>query len=162
MTTSTGAFLAQSYGLVKALGDKSVSSDAMFVISGFEHLRLLAKQFPWPLLSPGGEIEFATPMGGTAGQPQQLKTFQQGQVTFYETVRGDIEAFIESVTAQGCKFSASVYEGTLEKHHRGVKIVDAWFQFDNPDRDWENRGQATTVSGTLFYHYFGEKIAGNV
>lgn len=162
MTTSTGAFLAQSYGLVKALGDKSISSDAMFVIDGFEHLRLLAKQFPWPILSPAGEIEIVTPMGGAQWQAQQLKPNMQGQVTFYETVRGDMEAFVRSIAAQGSKFNATIYEGTMERYSRGVKIVDAFFQFDSPDRDWENRGQATTISGTLFYHYFGETIPGNI
>jgi len=162
MTTSTGAYLASTYKAVKAMGDKSVSSDAMFVIRGFEHLRLLCKQFPWPTLSSGGEIAIATPMGGEAWQSQQLKTNQQGQVTFYETVRGDIEKFIEDVNASGGKFDADVYEGTLEKHHRGVSIVDCFLQLDNPDRDWENRSAATTVSGTLFFHYFGEKIDGNI
>ena len=162
MTISTGAYLAASYGQVKAMGDKSVSSDAMFVITGFEHLRLLCKQFPWPILSSGGEIEIAMPMGGTAGQPQQLKTFQQGQVTFYETVRGDIEKFQEDITQLGSRFDAEVFEGTMEKHHRGVRIVNCWIQLDNPDRDWENRSQATTVSGTLFFHYFGDKIPGNI
>jgi hypothetical protein len=162
MTISTGAYLAQSYGQVKALGDKSISSDAMFVIDGFEHLRLLAKQFPWPILSTAGEIETVTPMGGAAWQSQQLKTNMQGQVTFYETVRGDIEQFIEMIASAGGKFNGSIYEGTMERHSRGVRIVDAFFQFDSPDRDWENRAQATTVSGTLFYHYFGEKIPGNI
>jgi hypothetical protein len=162
MTISTGAYLAASYGQVKAMGDKSVSSDAMFVIEGFEHLRLLCKQFPWPTLSSGGEIEIALPNGSIAGQPQQLKPFQQGQVTFYETVRGDLEKFMDEIALQGSRFDAAVYEGTLEKHHRGCNIVDCWVQFDNPDRDWENRSQATTVSGTLFFHYFGDKIPGNI
>jgi hypothetical protein len=40
--------------------------------------------------------------------------------------------------------------------------VDCFLQFDNPDRDWENRSAATTVSGTLFFHYFGDKIPGNI
>ncbi|MEJ7806816.1 MAG: hypothetical protein WKG03_12965 [Telluria sp.] len=162
MTTSTGAYLKGVYGQVKAMGDKSVSSDAMFVIDGFEHLRLLCKQFIWPTLSPGGEIAIPTPMGGEAWQPQQLKTNQQGQVTFHETVRGDVETFMEQIAANGSKFNAKVYEGTMEKHHRGVQIVDCFIQFDNPERDWENRSQATTVSGTLFFHYFGEKIPGNI
>jgi hypothetical protein len=162
MTISTGAYLAASYGQVKAMGDKSVSSDAMFVIEGFESLRLLCKQFPWPTLSSGGEIEIALPNGGTAGQPQQLKTFQQGQVTFYETVRGDVEKFMEEITLLGSRFDAKVYEGTLEKHHRGCAIKDCWLQMDNPDRDWENRSQATTVSGTLFFHYHGERLPSNI
>lgn len=162
MTTSTGAHLASTYKQVKAMGDKSVSSDAMFVIAGYEHLRLLCKQFPWPTLSAGGEIEIAMPNGGAAWQSQQLKVNQQGQVTFYETVRGDIEQFIEDIAASGGKFDAEVYEGTLEKHHRGAKITDCFLQLDNPDRDWENRSTATTVSGTIFFHYFGERIPGNI
>lgn len=161
MTVSTGALLKQTYNQVKALGDKSISSDAMFVIDGFEHLRLLCKQFPFPVLSPAGEIAIPTPMGGEAWQPQQLKVNQQGQVSFHETVRGDVQAFIEAVTALGGRFNATAYEGTMESYHRAVKIVDCFFQFDNPDRDWENRAQATLVTGTLFFHFFGDQIKGN-
>jgi hypothetical protein len=161
MTVNTGQFLQQSYAQFKANGDKSVSSDAMFVIDGFEQLRLLCKQFPQPTLSPAGEIEIATPMGGTAVQPQQLKIAQQGQVQFYETQRGDMDAFLDSVLLTGAKFNARVYEGTLERYKRGWVIQDCFLVFDNPDRDWENRSQVTMVSGTLNFHYFGEKIAGN-
>ena len=162
MTVSTPAFLAQSYGLSKALGDKSVSSDAMFVIKNYEHLRLLCKQFPWPVLSPQGEIEIASPMGSKQFQPQQLGTAKQGQVSFYETVRGDMEKFIDEIAAQGCVFDATVYEGTLERHSRGVKIERCFIQFENPDRDWENRSQVTMISGTLFFHYIGKKVPGNI
>jgi hypothetical protein len=162
MTTSTAAFLEQSYGLSKALGDKSVSSDAMFVIKGFEHLRLLCKQFPWPIMAPAGEIEVPSPMGSKSWQPQQLETAKQGQVSFFETVRGDMETFIEQITLQGCRFNASVYEGTMERYSRGVEIRDCFLQLESPDRDWENRSQVTTISGTLFYHYFGKKIPGNI
>ncbi len=162
MTVSTGAFLHQQYNLVKALGDKSVSSDAMFVIDGFEHLRLLCKQFPWPTLTPGGEIAIANPMGAESWQPQQVKLNQQGSVAFYETVRGDMHNFIEAIIAVGGRFDAKIYEGSTERFHRAVQIRDAFFQFDNPDRDWENRSQVTTISGTIFFHYFGETIKGNV
>lgn len=161
MALNTGAFLRDSYTQVRTLGDKSISSDAVFVIDGFEQLRMLCKQFPWPLLSPRGEIAIAMPNGGEAWQPQQLETNQQGQCQFYETVEGDMETFIESVTAQGSKFNASVYEGSLESYSRGCRVMDAFFKFDNPDRDWENRAQVTTISGTLFFHYFGDKIVGN-
>lgn len=162
MTVSTGAFLQQSYNQIKTLGDKSISSDAMFVIDGFENLRLLCKQFPFPTLSPAGEIAIPTPMGGEAWQPQQVKINQQGAVTFHETVKGDIATFMETVLALGAKFDAKVYEGTMERYHHAVQIRDAFIQFDNPDRDWENRTQVTTVSGTLFFHYFGEKLPGNI
>jgi hypothetical protein len=161
MTVSIGSFLQQSYAQFKATGDKSVASDAMFVINGYEGLRMLCKQFPQPILSPAGEIAIATPMGGEAFQPQQLKVNNQGQVSFYETVEGHMEAFIESIIGVGAVFNATVYEGTLEKYKRGWQIKDCFFQFDNPDRDWENRSQVTMVSGTLFFHYFGEKIPGN-
>ncbi|MCA8037135.1 MULTISPECIES: hypothetical protein [Burkholderia cepacia complex] len=161
MTTSTGAFLQEQYSMVKALGDKAVSSDATFVIDGFEHLRLICKQFPWPILSPAGEIAIPMPMGSEGWQPQQLKINQQGAVSFVETIEGHVQAFATQVAAQGAKFNATVYEGTLESHKRGVRIRDAFVQFDNPDRDWENRGQALLVTGTMFFHFFGETIPGN-
>lgn len=162
MTVSTPAHLKQAYGLSRALGDKSVSSDAMFVPKGFEHIRLLCKQFPWPILSIAGEIEVAAPNGSKSWQPQQLDTAKQGQITFYETARGDMEKFITDILDLGGKFDADVYEGTMERHSRGVQIKDCFFVFDSPDRDWENRSQVTTISGTLFYHYFGDKIPGNI
>jgi hypothetical protein len=162
MTVSTGAILKQAFDVQKALGDKSVSSDAMFVIDGFEETRMLFKQFPWPTLSPGGEIAVPQPNGGESWQPQQLKTNQQGQVTASETVKGHMAKFLEQVAAQGGKFNATVYEGTLEKYHRAVRLVDCFIQTDNPDRDWENRGQITQISGTMFFHFFGETLPGNI
>jgi hypothetical protein len=161
MTVSTGAFLQQQYGLVQAAGDKSISSDAAFVIDGFEYLRLLCKQFPWPILSPGGEIAIAGPNGMEMWEPQQIRVNLQGQVTFYETVRGDIDAFSRAILASGAKFNATVYEGSFEKYSRAVRIQKAFLQLDPSDRDWENRSMATMISGTLFYHYFGETIPGN-
>lgn len=161
MTTSTGAFLQEQYSTVKALGDKAVSSDATFVIDGFEHLRLLCKQFPWPILSPAGEIAIPAPLGMELWQPQQLKVNQQGSVSFAETIEGHVQQFATQVAAGGAKFNASVYEGTLESFKRGVRIRDCFIQFDNPDRDWENRAQALLVTGTMFFHFFGEVIPSN-
>jgi hypothetical protein len=163
MTVNTGAYLAQSYAQAKALGDKAVSSDSMFVVDGFEHMRLLIKQFPWPILSSAGEIEVPGPNGSKSWQPQQLETAMQGQVTIYETVKGHTQAFIDALNASGGKFSgATVYEGSMEKYSRAVKIEDGFFNFDNPDRDWENRSQVLTISGTLFFHFFGEQLPGNL
>ncbi|MDF0506608.1 hypothetical protein POK33_38300 [Burkholderia cenocepacia] len=161
MTVSTGAYLRQHYNLAKALGDKSVSSDAQFVIDGYEHLRLLTKQFPWPVTSSGGEIEVPGPLGVITYQPQQIKIAQQGQMTFQETRRGDMQTFMESIVSGGARFNATVYEGTVDKYQRACNIVDCFLQLENPDRDWENRSQITSISGTLFFHYFGETKPGN-
>jgi hypothetical protein len=162
MTLNTDTYLGQALNQLQTFGDKSISSDATMVIDGFEQYRFLFKQFPQPTLSSAGEIEIAGPMGTTTGQPQQAKTFQQGQVAIYETVDGDAEKLNRAILAKGGQFSASIYEGTLEKHTRGWRIFKAWFQFDNPDRDWENRGQVTMLTGTMFFHYTGETLPGNV
>lgn len=161
MTVSTPAYLAQSYAQAKALGNKAVSSDAMFVIDGFEHTRLLIKQFPWPMLSPAGEIEVPGPSGSKSWQPQQIETAQQGQITIYETEKGHTEAALAAILATGGTFNATVYEGTMESYSRACRIVDCFINTDNPDRDWENRSQVLTISGTMFFHYFGDTLPGN-
>lgn len=161
MTVSTGAYLQQSFAQIKTLGDKAVSSDAMFVVDGYEQIRLLTKQFPQPTLSSGGEIAIATPMGGETWQAQQAKANQQGQISFYETVNGDVETFLTSILAAGGRFDATIYEGTMEQYKRGWKITDCFIQLDNPDRDWENRSQVVMLNGTLFFHYTGDRLVGN-
>lgn len=162
MTVSAADVLKGYYNAAKALGDKAVSSDAYFEIEGHEGIALLTKQFPWPVLSPGGEIEIATAMGAAMWQPQQLKVHQQGQLAFVETRTGMIQKFMNEVNANGARFDAIVYEGTPDKFTRAVKIKDCFFQADNPDRDWENRSQVVMINGTLFFHFFGETIPGNV
>ncbi|MFM0608674.1 hypothetical protein PQR05_29510 [Paraburkholderia sediminicola] len=163
MTLSTEAYLQTALAQVNSFGDKAISSDAMFVIDGYEANRLLTKQFPQPVLSSGGEIEVAGPMGIATWQPQQAKINQQGQISFYETVDGATEKLIKSIMAlQGGRFDATIYEGTLENFTRGWRISGAFIQFDNPDRDFENRGQVVMLSGTLFYHYVGDTVNGNV
>lgn len=156
MTVSSRQFLKSLYSSTRALGDKVVSSDAFFEIEGHEDLGLLIKQFPWPELSPGGEIEVPLPMGAAGWQPQQLKINQQGQITLMETRQGHIARFLEEIAAAGGRFNAKVYEGTPQAYSRRLRIVDAFIQLDNPDRDWENRAQIMLVSGTLFFHHFGE------
>lgn len=161
MTISTGAYLQQSFNQIRAFGDKAISSDAMFVVAGYENIRLLTKQFPQPTLSSAGEIAIASPMGGEMFQPQQLKANQQGQIAFYETVNGDVETFMTSLNAQGGRFDATIYEGTLESYTRAWNITDCFIQFENPDRDWENRSQVVMLTGTLFFHYTGDRLPGN-
>lgn len=160
MTTNvkSTAHLRGIYAATSALGDKVVSSDAVFEIEGHEELALLIKQFPWPELSPGGEIEVPMPNGAARWQPQQLKINQQGQVTFMETQAGHVQAMMERmIHDNGARFNATVYEGTQDDYTRKARIRDCFFQLDNPDRDWENRSQVMQISGTLFFMYFGSE-----
>lgn len=161
MTLSNAAYLKGFYDSTAALGAKVISSDFTFEIEGFESNYLLCKQAPWPELSPAGEIEVPTPLGGTMWQPQQLKVAQQGQISMFETVAGSVDKMLVDLIVRGGTFNAKIYEGTPTKFLRAKRIVDCFIQMDIPDRDWENRSQPLMFSGTLFYHYFGELIAGN-
>lgn len=161
MTVSNAAYLKNFYDLTRTMGAKVISSDFAFEIEGFEGHYLLCKQAPWPELSPQGEIEIPTPLGGTMWQPQQLKVAQQGPISLFETVAGSLDQLLVDLIARGATFNAKVYEGTPQKFLRAKRIVDCFMQMDVPDRDWENRSQPLIFSGTLFYHYFGENIAGN-
>ena len=162
MTVSSKEFLLGSYNASRLLGDKAIVSDAVMVIEGFETLSLLIKQFPMPFLSTEGEIEVPTPLGAKMWQPQQLGVAKQGPISIMETVGGQAHKFCEEVAARGGKFEATMYEGTPERFHRACKIRDAFIQLDNPDRDWESRAQILLVSGTVFFHYFGETLPGNI
>ncbi len=163
MTVSTPAYLASLYNATRAMGDKAVSSDATMVISEFEQLHLLTKQFPWPITSSMGEIEVSTPLGGMLWQAQQIKIAHQGPVSFYETRQGAMQGMFDTLVAKaGAMFNATVYEGTPDAHYRRIEIRDAFLVLDNPDRDWENRSQALIVNGTMMFHYFGESFPGNL
>lgn len=161
MTVSAAEFLKSSYNAQRLLGDKALASDATMVIEGFEGMSLLIKQFPWPILSTLGEIEVPMPMGIAAWQPAQAKINQQGAIQIMETVGGQAHDFAEEVCARGARFQATVYEGTPDHFTRGLKLVDAFVQLDNPDRDYESRQQILLVSGTIFFMYFGDKVPGN-
>lgn len=161
MTVSSTQVLQGFYNAGKALGTKSINSDATFEIEGHADLLLNTKQFPWPTIGPSGEIEYPTPMGGTAAMPAQLKTYQQGPMTFTETVAGRVMRFMEDVIATGAVFQATVYEGTPDSFARAYKLQDCFFVPDQPDRDWENRTQLTLINGTLHFHFFGKKLPGN-
>lgn len=162
MSVSSAEYLKGLYNSARALGNKSISSDAYLEIEGHEGIGLLTRQFPFPTLSTAGEIEIPSAMGATMWEPQQLKVAQQGQMAFTETIKGHIALFLEAMTKNGGIFQAKVYEGTPDKFHRAYELRDCFFQADNPDRDWENRSQVTTISGTMFFHFFGEKIPGNI
>lgn len=161
MTVSSNQVLQGFYNASKAMGQKSINSDATLEIAGHTDLYLSTKQFPWPNVGPSGEIEYPTPMGGTAAMPAQLKTYQQGPLTFTETTGGRIMRFMEDIVTQGGVFQATVYEGTPDSFSRAYKLQDAFFVPDQTDRDWENRTQLTLITGTLHFHFFGKKIPGN-
>ena len=84
MTVSAGSTLKGVFNNTQALGDKIISSDATFEIEGAEDISLLIKQFPWPELSVGGEIEVPTidgkkarvtvPEGTQTGKQFRLKS----------------------------------------------------------------------------------------
>lgn len=156
MTVSSNTYMKSLYQGVTAMGAKAINSDMSFEIEGHEGRWLLCKQAPWPVLSSAGEIEIPSPMGGALFQPQQLKVNMQGQVTFLETVAGDVDAMLIAIAAQGGRFNAKIYEGTPTSWTRRKRLVDCFLQMDAIDRDWENRSQVLQFSGTLFYHYFGE------
>lgn len=161
MTVSTAQILKGHYDATRAAGDKAINSDFAFEIEGFEQNWLLVKQAPWPELSVQGEIEVPSPLGGTLWQPQQAKTALQGPISLFETQAGAVDQMMVDLITKGAYFNAKLYEGTPQKHLRVKRIVDCFIQIDAPDRDWENRSQVLTFSGTLFYHYFGDVKNGN-
>lgn len=162
MTTSTGAHLKGIYNTARTMGDKAISSDAALEIIGFENMWMLTKQFPWPQLSVGSEIEVPAPMGMSTVQPGQVKIYQQGPITLFETKAGHVDNMLLNLIANGGRFDAKVYAGTPTAYSSVKPIVDCFIMFDSPDRDWENRTQVLTISGTLHYHYFGETLPGNI
>lgn len=161
MTISNAAYLKGFYDKARSQGAKAISSDFTFEIAGFEDTYLLCKQAPWPVLSSGGEIEVALPLGSAMWESQQIKNALQGQLSMYETAAGAIDQTLVDLISRGGYFDAKIYEGTPQKFLRAKKISKCFLQMDAADRDWENRSQVLTFSGTLFYHYFGEVIEGN-
>ena len=161
MTVSTGSYLKGFGDATRAMGRKAMNSDFTIEIEGHEGIYLLTKQCPSPVLTSGGEIEIPTPLGGTVWEAQQIKTAQQGSVSFLETVSGDIDQMLVSLLKDGGYFNARIYEGTPKKYIRYKVIEDCFLQLDPTDRDWENRSQPLTFTGTMFYHYYGEVVEGN-
>lgn len=157
MTVSTGSTVKALFSAARAQGEKAINSDAYLEVVGNEALGMLCKQFPWPILTTAGEIEVPMPMGTASWQAQNLKPNQQGGITFMETVDGQVGQFIKAINEQGGYFDAVVYEGTPDKHTRKEKLYSCFLQCDPVDRDWENRGQIVLITGTLFYHYFGDE-----
>lgn len=161
MTVSVNQHLKGYYDKTKALGRKIVNSDMTLEIEGFEGMYLLTKQCPWPAVTVAGEIEIPTPLGVSVFEPQQIKPAKQGQVSFMEAEGAPIDQLLVDIIAGGGTFNAKIYEGTPDKFLSYKRITDCFIQVEDPDRDWENRSQVLTFSGTMFYHYYGEVVQGN-
>ncbi|MDD5272656.1 MAG: hypothetical protein PHU14_08060 [Methylovulum sp.] len=161
MTVSNAQFLKQNHDVIRAQGDKVISSDGSLEIVGFEGLWTLTKQFPWPLVTVGGNIEVPTPLGAMMYQPQQAKVAHQGAISFQEVVAGSIDNMLVDLIRSGGRFNAKVYEGTPGVNLRYKPIYDCFMVIDNPERDFENRSQVLVMSGNIFFHYYGEVVAGN-
>lgn len=162
MTVSSAEVLKGFYNTQQAIGTKSVNSDAYLEIEGHEDMGILTKQFPWPTIGPTDVIEVAMPLGGNTAIAQQAKTYQQGPVTFSETVAGRVMRFMKEVVKAGGQFRATAYEGVPERFYRAYRLVGCIFVPDTPDRDWENRSQLTLINGTLHFNWFGDEIPGNI
>lgn len=161
MAISTGKTLQGIHNRVLQLGHKLINADFALGIEGFEGLYALAKQCPWPEYSSGGEIEVPGPLGMAHWQSQQAKSHQQGAIALMETEAGQIEDMIHQIMANGGYFNAKIYQGTPDAYSFYKPVYDCFLQLDPVDRDHENRSQVLIYNGTLFYHYFGERVKGN-
>lgn len=161
MAVNNAAFLKSLHDAAAAQGQKAISSDFALAIDGFEFNWILTKQCPWAILSPGDAIEIPGPVGSMTGQPQQTKIYLQGPISFTETVAGSIDQMLVNLLAAGGRFNAWVYEGTPEKFIRAKRYENCWIVVDGPDRNWEDRTQVLTISGTLHFHFYNETKAGN-
>lgn len=162
MTVSAAEVLKGFFNTQQALGTKSVNSDAYLEIEGHENIGFLTKQFPWPTIGVTDVIEVAGPLGMNSAIPQQVKTYQQGPVTFSETATGLIMRFMKEIVKRGGTFRATAYEGVPDAFYRAYRLTGCIFVPDTPDRDWENRSQLTLINGTLHFHWFGDEIPGNI
>lgn len=161
MTVSNAAYLKSFHDVTVGLGHKIINSDFTFEIEGFERYYMLAKQCPWPILTPTEGIEVPTVLGAALWEKGQVKFNQQGAVAFQETQLGHIDKLLIDLIAKGGEFNAKIYEGTPQKFLIAKKIIKCTIQADPIDRDWENRTQPMMITGTMFYHYYGETVPGN-
>lgn len=159
-TVNSPDFLKTMYSATRALGDKSVNSDAFFEPEGFEEMSFLIRQFPWPAIGVGGAIEMPGPLGIGMWQPEQVKVHKSGQLVMDETANGMVLAFMTKLVAAGGVFNATVYEGHPNAFYRALKLRDCIFVPDDTERSWDNRTQVTNFSGNLSYHFFGEVTPG--
>ena len=162
MSVSPPTLLKGIYNTIKATGRKAISSDATMMVHGLPDMVWHIKQFPWPILSSAGEIEQPMPLGSAGWTPQQTKTYMQGPIMLSETVEGRVQTFMEWLLNNGGEFNATAYEGVPDAHTWSYPMIGCMITLDQPDRDWENRAQLLNISGTMFYHYFGDRARGTL
>lgn len=158
MTVSPADLLAKNYKTAQALGQKEVQCDAYFEIEGHEELKFLAKTFPRPVLASAGVIESYLPGGTKVQKPQQLQTAQTHEVSFYVTKGGAVEKALLALNDNGGIFQATVHLGQVGNPYASYPLTDCFLAEISPlDQDVEGVGQHVLMSGTLYYHYFGER-----
>jgi len=162
MAVSNLNALKSAHAAVGGMSKKAVTSDFSFVIKGFEQFRFLVKQVPWAVLSHGEPMEIPCELGLVEWQPTQAKTHLQGAITMMETEDGMVDNMLISMLMQGGEFDAIVYEGTRDKFTRAKRYTKCHTVMEPADRDWESRQQPLLLSGTLYFHYIGDDIPGNV
>ena len=158
MSVSPADLLAENYKTAQALGQKEAQCDAYFEIEGYENLKFLAKTFPRPVLASAGTLESYLPNGVKVQQPQQLQVAQTHEVSFYVTKGGQVEKALNALNNSGGIFQATVHLGQVDKPYASYPLTDCFIAEISPlDQDIEGVGQHVMMSGTLYYHYFGER-----
>ena len=158
MSVSPADLLAKNYKTAQALGQKEAQCDAYFEIEGYENLKFLAKTFPRPVLASAGTLESYLPNGVKVQQPQQLQVAQTHEVSFYVTKGGQVEKALNALNNSGGIFQATVHLGQADKPYASYPLTDCFIAEISPlDQDIEGVGQHVMMSGTLYYHYFGER-----
>lgn len=157
MAVSTEAYLAKQFKAAQALGEKETKSDAYFEIVGHEHIAILAKTFPRPTLSPQGVIESFLPNGIKMTRPQQLAVAQSKPITFYLTKDGAVEDVFKAINDAGGFFDAWVHLGEFDSPYASYKLRLCSFSEGEADQDTEAVSENSMLSGTLNYHYIGER-----
>ncbi|MAK91984.1 MAG: hypothetical protein CMI13_12210 [Oleibacter sp.] len=162
MAVSSTNTLQNIHSQVGAMAKKAMNSDFTVVIAGYDQFQFLTKQFPWAVLTPGEGVEVAAPMGTVEWQASQVHVNQQGAISLYETEDGMVDNMLVSMLVNGGTFDCVVYQGTPERFTKAKRYRKCFINAEPVDRDWENRTQPMMVTGTLFYHYYGEDLDGNV
>lgn len=158
MSVSSSDLLAKNYKTAQALGLKEVQCDAYFEIDGFENLKFLAKTFPRPVLASAGVVESYLPNGIKVQQPQQQQVAQSHEISFYVTKGGDVEKALNAINNKGGIFQATVHLGEVGNPYASYPLTNCFLAEISPlDQDIEGVGQHVMMSGTLYYHYFGER-----